>query len=112
MTNKILSNAAKYLGTPYVWGGESFEEGDSEHCIGNLVLLYGRNNSAFSDLPFKDKKNIYFRNDNKDFLFESRSLLHSMLVFANDEWTPEKVHQNKINFLKNFDETYETGGDL
>lgn len=91
---------------------DSFEEGDSEHCIGNLVLLYGRNNSTFSDLPFNDKKNIYFRNDNKNFLFESRSLLHSMLVFANDEWTTKDIHQNKINFLKNFDETYKTGGDL
>lgn len=91
---------------------EDFIEGDSEHCIGNIVLLYGRNNSTFSDLPFTEKKNIYFRNDNKNFLFESRSLLHSMLVFANDEWTPEKIHQNKINFLKNFDETYKTGGDL
>ena len=91
---------------------KDFIEGDSEHCIGNIVLLYGRNNSTFSDLPFTEKKNIYFRNDNKNFLFESRGLLHSMLVFANDEWTPEKIHQNKINFLKNFDETYKTGGDL
>ena len=91
---------------------ENFEEGDSEHCIGNLVLLYGRNNSTFSNLPFKDKKNIYFRNDDKTFLFESRSLLHSMLVFSNDEWNPKTVHQNKINFLNNFDETYKTGGDL
>lgn len=90
----------------------SFAEGDSEHCIGNLVLLYGRNNSEFGNLPFNEKKNIYFRNDDKDFSFESRSLLHSMLVFSNDVWTTETIHQNKINFLKNFDETYEIGGDL
>ena len=38
---------------------ESFNEEDSEHCIGNLVLLYGRNNSEFGNLPFNEKKNIY-----------------------------------------------------
>lgn len=85
---------------------EAFFEGETEHCIGNLVLLYVRNNSEFGNKSFNEKKNIYFNCNDKDFLFESRSLLHSMFIFSNDEWTVEKIHENKTRFLKNFDETY------
>ena len=45
MINKILANAAKYLGTPYVWGGESEKEGgfDCSGFVFNVLRDSGYN---------------------------------------------------------------------
>lgn len=60
----------------------------SEHCIGNLVLLYGRNNSEFGNLDFDEKKKRFFNNERS---FESRNLLHTISSFANSKWEPEDI---------------------
>lgn len=73
----------------------------SEHCIGNLVLLYGKNNSEFGNLPFKEKKKRFFNNERS---FESRNLLHTISSFASSEWEPadiEEAAKKTINTLKN-----------
>ena len=78
-----------------------FQEG-SIHCIGNLVLLYGKDNSAFGAKDFEDKKQVYF-NTGKGFEFKSRNLIHTLSVFANSEWDTKDILVNKkktINILK------------
>ena len=75
----------------------------TEHCIGNLVLLYGGNNSEFRDKPFEEKKRIYFSVRN---IFASRHLLHTVFKFAQSHWTGEDIATNKYNTLKEFEDYY------
>ena len=83
-TKDVFSNPEKY----------------SEHCIGNLVLLYGKNNSEFGALSFKEKKEKFFNNE---ISFESRNLLHTISAFAQSEWGPSNIEKHSkevINRLK------------
>ena len=75
----------------------------TEHCIGNLVLLYGGNNSEFRNKPFEEKKRIYFSVRN---IFASRHLLHTVFKFAQSHWTGEDIATNKYNTLKEFEDYY------
>lgn len=70
----------------------------SEHCIGNLVLLYKNENSKFGAKSFDDKKSIYF-NVNAEKPFKSRHLLHTISVFTNKEWGVEQIVENKKQFI-------------
>jgi len=76
----------------------------TEHSIGNLVLLDKNENSKFNDRSFQDKKDIYF-NINEG--FKSRTLLHSIAVFAKSNWTNEDIDKNQLDFLKRFKKDYE-----
>ena len=72
-----------------------------EHCIGNLVLLYGRDNSEFGALPFDKKKQKFFNNERS---LDSRNLLHTISSFANGTWEPcdiEAAADKTIEILKN-----------
>lgn len=84
---------------------DDFEGDYSEHCIGNLVLLYGRNNSTFGAKSFKEKKNIYF-NLSQSEKFESRNLLHTISVFAEDNWGIEEIKKNRDNLIEKFKKDY------
>ena len=81
----------------------------SEHSIGNLVLLYKDDNSAFNDKSFEEKKGLFFKAPenykNKDIL-KSRHLLHSIYKFAKSTWTGEDIAKNKEQTLKDFREYY------
>lgn len=68
----------------------------SEHSIGNLVLLYGRNNSEFGNLPFDEKKKKFFNNERR---FESRNLLHTISSFANSKWEPSDIETASRNLI-------------
>lgn len=70
----------------------------SEHCIGNLVLLYKNENSIFGAKLFDDKKSIYFNVDSEK-PFKSRHLLHTISVFANKNWGVEQIIENKKQFI-------------
>lgn len=78
-----------------------FQEG-SVHCIGNLVLLYGRDNSVFGAKDFCDKKNSYFdmSSEFNDKSFKSRNLLHTISIFAKSEWNEEEIIKNKVETIK------------
>ena len=73
----------------------------SEHHLGNLVLLHKNDNSNFSDRLPEDKKKLYF---NLDVPLISRNLLHTMSVFAYDNWGIENavdtVRTNQKNVIK------------
>lgn len=77
----------------------------SEHSIGNLVLLYGKNNSSFGNKDFEGKKKAFFDPLKKD-IFESRHLLHTIYKFAQSKWNGEEIAKNKYQTLKEFREYY------
>lgn len=82
-----------------------FNGNGSEHCIGNLVLLYKNENSKFGAKTVKEKKSIYFQVDKEDKPFRSRHLLHSMSVFAKSSWGIREIQENKesiLNEIKNY----------
>lgn len=75
----------------------------SEHSIGNLVLLEVGNNSTFGNKSFSEKKSKYFDLSTK---FESRELLHTISVFANEQWGIKEIVKNQENILNRFHEFY------
>lgn len=92
----------------------------SEHCIGNLVLLYKNENSKFGAKSVEEKKNIYFTPDpnNKTEKFKSRHLLHTISVFAQYNWGIEKgdngiphvvstIQKNKQKFIDEIKKVYD-----
>lgn len=72
----------------------------SEHCIGNLVLLYGQNNAAFGNAGFDEKKMMFLAPGDMS-VFKSRNLLHSVCVFAGNSWTAQSIIDNYNVTLKN-----------
>ncbi|UTC58156.1 DUF262 domain-containing protein [Treponema sp. OMZ 305] len=82
---------------------QSKASGKNEHCIGNLVLLYKNENSAFGNKSFEDKKRMYF-----DFSenFKSRHLLHTMSVFAGSCWGNKEIEQNKEKIIAEIKKYY------
>jgi hypothetical protein len=85
-----------------------FKDNGSEHCIGNLVLLYGRDNSKFGAKPFESKKALYFNPnaESEGLNFKSRSLLHSMYAFAKSTWGVTEIQQQKEEFIEDFKKTH------
>jgi hypothetical protein len=81
----------------------NFKKNGSEHCIGNLVLLYGRNNSQFGNKQFEDKKKTYFDIDED---FKSRHLLHTVSVFAEECWGVSEIQANGNKFIDRFKKDY------
>lgn len=67
----------------------------SEHSICNLVLLYGRDNSAFGNKDFEEKKEILFnvntdklsKEDDRKKIVMSRTLQHTLSKFSKSKWT-------------------------
>lgn len=82
---------------------DDFPAGVSEHSIGNLVLLEGKNNSAFGDKTFSEKKRKYFDLSTS---FESRELLHTISVFANNKWDMEEIVKNQESVISRFKQIY------
>lgn len=77
---------------------EDFAGIGSEHCIGNLVLLYQNENSSFGVKDFNNKKASYF-NLTPSKPFRSRHLLHTISVFAQEKWEAKDIQQNKEKFV-------------
>lgn len=90
-----------------LWREDILWEGHaaSEHSIGNLVLLYGNNNSKFGNAEFEQKKN-YFFTIKDDAGFKSRHLLHTVSVFAHSVWTGETIAEHKQEELTHFNNSY------
>jgi hypothetical protein len=83
----------------------------SEHCIGNLVLLYKRDNSKFGDADYNTKNERFF-SDMDDEGFKSRHLIHTTMIFSqgawreNGCWNPEQIAHRKYDELDKFDKYY------
>lgn len=94
--------------------GEDIPEGlpeleATEHCIGNLVLLYSDDNSTFNANDFARKKQIFLvgeeKNGRKEF-FKSRHLLHTVCHFAESKWGPEEIKKYFRIALEEFHNAY------
>lgn len=77
----------------------------SEHCIGNLVLLYGDNNASFGNASFEQKKALFLSPGDAT-VFQSRNLLHSVCVFAGNVWDAKSIVDNYNLTLKNLKAYY------
>lgn len=93
----------------------TFDLGTSVHCIGNLVLLYGSDNSSFGKLDFENKKEKFFNyyvhtknRENKEIesIINSNKLLHTVSVFSNKQWKDKEIAENQIRFLDRFEKDY------
>jgi len=76
----------------------------SEHCIGNLVLLYKDDNSKFGARSFDEKKAVYFDLSSG---FRSRHLLHTISVFTRKNWGVPEIQENKKNIINEIISYYE-----
>lgn len=75
----------------------------SQHCIGNLALLYCGNNSKFGNKSFEEKKDLLFGLEIEG--IRSRELLHTLSLFAHKSWGVNEIANNKmniINYLKDY----------
>ena len=77
----------------------------SEHSIGNLVLLYKRNNSSFNARDFEEKKQIFFTIQD-DEGFQSRHLIHTVSVFAHSKWEGKDIAKQKKTEIEHFESEY------
>lgn len=82
----------------------------SEHSLGNMVLLYGNNNSAFGADEFEKKKEKLFSPTNE--MFKSRHLLHTVKVFGNSYWSVINIAENAVAELNAFGEAYIPGNKI
>ncbi len=91
------------IGIPIINGFDRSEP-LSEHCIGNLVLLYKPNNSSLGALSFEEKKDKFF--DRNSEIFKSRHLLHTVKAFGRSKWETcdiKKQYEAEINtFIEEF----------
>ena len=77
----------------------------SEHCLGNLVLLYKDDNSTFGKKDFEPKKKAFFDiNDSAG--FKSRHLLHTVSVFARSQWGPKEIRDQMVREINRFINEY------
>lgn len=78
----------------------------TEHSLGNMVLLYGRDNSVFGAKDFDEKKEVFFNPMDTQY-FRSRNLLHSVFIFAvNKVWGAQNILQNHNKYYQEFFNTY------
>lgn len=79
----------------------------TEHSIGNLLLLYGNNNSSFGAKMPEEKRLIYFDLNNKE-KFGSRHLLHTVFSFGRfSKFGAEEICKNQIEAKKDIESRIE-----
>lgn len=78
---------------------------DMGHSIGNLVLLYGKDNSALNANSFEEKKNILFDYSGNKFKL-SIHLLDTIKEFSKSKWDFKDIEQRKKYILNFFDKNY------
>lgn len=102
--DEVLSDLKKAKINDGTWLNRAdFGNKGTEHCIGNLVLLYGSNNSEFGAKTVNEKKQTYFNIHEK---FESRHLLHTISVFSKDSWSIGEIQKNIDAINKRFKTDY------
>lgn len=75
----------------------------SEHSIGNLLLLYGNNNSEFGNKMPEEKRQSYF--DLSKGFFCSRHLLHTVFSFAQyQKFDESAICQNQLDVIKDVEQ--------
>lgn len=78
----------------------------TEHGLGNLVLLYKSENSAFGKSDFAAKKRMFFSPLRAE-LFRSRRLLHTVCVFAERmTWDGPAIAENQAAEIARYESDY------
>ena len=80
--------------------------GVTEHSIGNLVLLYGRDNSSFGKKEFPQKKEMFFSLQDYN-VFHSRHLIHTISIFAQSKWEITEIANNQSSMESSFRHYYD-----
>lgn len=83
---------------------------DIGHSIGNLVLLYGKDNSALNANSFENKKNILFDYSGNKFKF-SIHLLDTIKEFSKSKWGTDEIKARQERILKFFETNYKKRKD-
>lgn len=131
LPKSLVYHANSELHTYYNWNDEEISEGETqtminrddipaisvngieqpisltEHSLGNLVLLYGNNNSSFGKLGFEKKKDKFFCR--ADQTFKSRHLLHTVKVFANSSWELVDIAEQMVAEINSFGKDFGLG---
>ena len=68
-------------------------------------MLYKSDNSSFNAKTFEEKKESYFNMDSLR-TFKSRTLLHTMSVFASASWGVKEIQAKKQEIIKSVEEYY------
>lgn len=78
----------------------------SEHSIGNLLLLYGNNNSEFGNKLPEEKRLSYF--DLSKGFFSSRHLLHTVFSFAQyPQFDASAICKNQLDVIMDIEKRIE-----
>lgn len=78
----------------------------SEHSIGNLLLLYGNNNSEFGNKMPEEKRLSYF--DLGKGFFSSRHLLHTVFTFAQyQKFDASAICKNQFDVIMDIEQRIE-----
>lgn len=106
MKNDILSVAAKYIGTPYVWGGESVREGgfDCSGYVYNVLKDCGVTKSRDTAQGYfnRFKKNRIYNKEAGALLFFGKSIkeITHVAICKNESQMYESIGGKK-NTIKN-----------
>lgn len=82
------------------------------NSIGNLVLLYGNENSSLNDNNFETKKILFFNYNNKGWFKRSIHLLDTVKEFSKTKWGGEEIEQRQKNITAFYKENYSQFDDF
>lgn len=82
------------------------------NSIGNLVLLYGNENSSLNDNNFETKKILFFNYNNKGWFKRSIHLLDTVKEFSKTKWGGEEIKQRQKNITAFYKENYSQFDDF
>lgn len=82
------------------------------NSIGNLVLLYGNENSSLNNNDFEEKKILFFNYNNKGWFKRSIHLLDTVKEFSKTKWGKDEMEQRHNNITDFYEENYRQFDDF
>lgn len=82
------------------------------HSIGNLVLLYGNENSSLNNNDFEVKKILFFNYYNEGWFKRSIHLLDTVKEFSKTKWGKDEIEQRQNNITAFFEKNYSQFDDF
>ena len=76
------------------------------NSIGNLVLLYGNENSSLNNNDFEVKKILFFNYNNEGWFKRSIHLLDTVKEFSKTKWGKDEIEQRQNNITAFFEKNY------
>ena len=82
------------------------------NSIGNLVLLYGNENSSLNNNNFETKKLLFFNYKNEGWFKRSIHLLDTVKEFSKTKWGEDEIKQRQNNITNFFKTNYSQFDDF